>query len=292
VVTYVNGITGSILTANHVLDTGQSIFANVKTLLMGFRAYMPYVQGKYKLKIEDACNDTDILSGVATIVNTFTRDDIQGNITYTGIERSSKYNQVVVTYVDPDNKWTNQQVIYPETEAERQTYITIDGGRENKLEATFPSITNYAIAKDMARLLFNKSRFQESCSLTVTSEAMEFEPGDKIRIQSTLLNFGTTPWRIITIQLNDNMSYTLSCVRNPDTIYPHARFGEEDVVIPPYIPRGSTIYYPGVASGQPIGLVPPVTAPWPAPSGLSRACARRSFRPGGFRYGGLGTDSP
>jgi hypothetical protein len=266
VVTYVNGITGNILTCNHVLDTSTSILANVKTLLMGMRAYMPYVQGKYKLKIEDAGNDTDILSGVATIVNTFTRDEIQGNITYTGIERSSKYNQVVVTYVDPDNKFSTQQVIYPETESERQTYVVLDGGRENKLEATFPTITNYAIAKDMARLLFNKSRFQESCTLTVSSEAMELEPGDNIRIQSTMLNFGTTPWRIVQTTLNDNMTYTLSCVRNPDSIYPHARVGEEDYVIPPHIPRGSTIYYPGVAEGQPIGLVPPVTAPWPQPS--------------------------
>lgn len=266
VVTYVTGITGNILTCNHVLDTGQSIFANVKTMLMGMRAYMPYVQGKYKLKIEDAGNDTDILSGVATIVNTFTREDIVGNITYTGIERSSKYNQVAVTYVDPDNKWTTQQVIYPETETERQVYIALDGGRENKLEATFPTITNYAIAKDMARLLFNKSRFQESCTLTVTSEAMELEPGDNIRIQSTLLNFTTTPWRIVQITLNDDMSYTLACVRNPDNIYPHTRVGEEDIVLPPYIPRGATIYFPGIQAGPPIGLVPPVTAPWPSPS--------------------------
>ena len=266
VVTYVTGITGNILTCNHVLDTSQSIFANVKTMLMGMRAYMPYVQGKYKLKIEDAGNDTDILSGVATIVNTFTREDIVGNITYTGIERSSKYNQVAVTYVDPDNKWTTQQVIYPETETERQVYIALDGGRENKLEATFPTLTNYAIAKDMARLLFNKSRFQETCTLTVTSEAMELEPGDNIRIQSTLLNFTTTPWRIVQITLNDDMSYTLACVRNPDNIYPHTRVGEEDIVLPPYIPRGASIYFPGIEAGPPIGLVPPVTAPWPSPT--------------------------
>ena len=261
VVTYVNGITGNILSCNHVLDTGQTIFANVKTLLMGFRAYMPYIQGRYKLRIEDAGNDNDILSGVATIVATFNKDNIQGNVTYTGIERSNKYNQVVITYVDPDQKWSTQQVVYPESESERQTYITADGGRENKLEATFPTLTNYAMAKDMARLLFNKSRFQESCSLTVSSQAMELEPGDNIYIQSNLLNFTTTPWRIITATLNDDMTYDLGCVRNPDTIYPHTRYGEEDIVLPVYVPRGATIYFPTPSGSPPIGLVPPVTAP-------------------------------
>ena len=261
VVTYINGITGNILSCNHVLDTGQTIFANVKTLLMGFRAYMPYIQGKYKLRIEDAGNDNDILSGVATIVATFNKDNIQGNVTYTGIERSNKYNQVVITYVDPDQKWSTQQVVYPESESERQTYISADGGRENKLDATFPTLTNYAMAKDMARLLFNKSRFQESCSLTVSSQAMELEPGDNIYIQNNLLNFTTTPWRIITATLNDDMTYDLGCVRNPDTIYPHTRYGEEDIVLPVYVPRGATIYFPTPSGSPPIGLVPPVTAP-------------------------------
>ena len=261
VVTYVNGITGNIMSCNFVLETGQSIFANVKTLLMGFRAYMPYVQGKYKLKIEDAGSDTDILSGVATIVATFNKDNIQGNVTYTGIERSNKYNQVVITYVDPDQKWSTQQVIFPESESERQTYIALDGGRENKLEATFPTLTNYAMAKDMARLLFNKSRFQESCSLTVSSQAMELEPGDNIYIQSNLLNFTTTPWRIVQTTLNDDMTYDLACVRNPDTIYPHTRYGEEDIVLPTYVPRGATIYFPSPTYNPSIGLVPPTTAP-------------------------------
>ena len=260
IVTYVNGINGNILTCNYVLDTGSTIFANVKTLLMGFRAYMPYIQGKYKLKIEDAGNDTDILSGVATIVATFNKDNIQGNVTYTGIEKSAKYNQVAVTYVDPDQKWSNQTVVFPEGETDRQIYIQQDGGRENKLDATFPTITNYAIAKDMARLLFNKSRFQESCSLTVTSQAMELEPGDNIYIQSNLLNFTTTPWRIVSCALNDNMSYDLGCVRNPDTIYPHTRYNEEDVVLPVYVPRGATIYYPNVPGVRPVGLVPPTNA--------------------------------
>jgi hypothetical protein len=259
VVEYVPGIRGPIMTCNFVLDTGQTIFANVKTMLMGFRAYMPYVQGKYKLRIEDAGNEDDILSGVATIVATFTPDNIQGSVQFTGIDRTSKYNQAVITYVEPDQKYSTQQMIWPETEAERQVYIDLDGGRENKLEATFPTLTNYAMAKDMARLLFNKSRRQETCTLTVTSQALELEPGDNIRIQSNILDFDEDPWRVVSIKINDDMTVELGCVRNPDDIYPHARFNEEDIVLPPFIPDGAGIYYP--KSDNPVGdgLVPP---PW------------------------------
>jgi hypothetical protein len=264
-VTYLTGnnIQGPIMTCNAVVTTDQTIFANVKTLLMGFRAYMPYIQGKYKLKIEDAGNEYDILSGSAVIYQTFTKDDIQGDVVYTGIERSSKYNVVAVSYVDPDQKFSVQQVIFPETEAERQVFIDRDGGRENKLDATFPTITNYAIAKDFARLLFNKSRRQETCSITVSSRALELEPGDNIRIQSNILNFSEDPWRIVSFKLNDDMTVDLGCVRNPDDIYPYVRVGEEDYVVPLYIPKGSIIYYPGSENRLPLGLLPPTHAVFP-----------------------------
>lgn len=278
-VTYLNttgDITGPIMTCNFVLDTGQTLMSNVKTLLMGFRAYMPYVQGKYKLKIEDAGNETDITSGQAVIQMTAVASpylkstyegnvcDIVGDVTYTGIERSAKYNVVAVSYVDPDQKFSVQQVIYPETEEERQEYITKDGGRENKLEATFPTLTNYAMAKDMARLLFNKSRRQETVSLTISSEGLELEPGDSIRIQSNILNFGTIPWRIVSLKINDNMTVDLALVKNPDDIYPYTRVGEEDIVLAVYVPKGSIIYYPSSDNQPLIGLVPPTRAIYPS----------------------------
>ena len=263
-VTYTGGgQQGPIITCNTVLDTQQSLFANVKTLLMGCRSYLPFSQGKYKLKVEDAGNATDITSGVATIVQTFDADNIQGSVTYQAIERSAKYNVVEINFVNPDKAYAVESVIYPETLAERQTYIDKDGGRENKLTATFPTITNYAIAKDMARLLFNKSRFQESVSFTASSQALELEVGDNIRIQSTMLNFSTTPFRVITMKINNDMTVDLGCVRNDDSLYPHTRVGEEDIVLPPYIPKGGEVYYPKTIGGVPIGLIPPIVAPVP-----------------------------
>ncbi len=292
-VTYTTGggATGPILTCNYVVDTAQSIFANVKTLLMGFRAYMPYVQGKYRLRIEDAGNETDILSGAATIVATYTKDNIVGAINYTGIEKSAKYNVVSVSYVDPDQKFSVQNVIYPEAESERQSFITLDGGRENKLEATFPTLTNYAMAKDMARLLFNKSRRQETCSLTVSSQGLELEPGDNIRINSTILNFGTDPWRIVSIKINDNMTVDIGCVRNPDDIYPYVRAGEQDIVLPVYVPKGSTIYYPESNNQFLIGLVPPTYAVYPT-NFTPVIYNPGATNPNGVGGGGVGGGSP
>ena len=257
-VTYVTGIKGPILSSNYVLDTSASIFNNTKTLLENFRAYMPYVNGKYKLKIEDAGNATDILSGSADVVMTFTKDDIVGDIVYTGIERASKYNQVVVTWIDPDNKWTPQEAVYPQTETERQTYIAQDGNRENKGTFTAGAITNPIMAVDLARIIFWKSRLSDSLSLTVNSKGLDLEPGDCIHVTGNVLDFTTTyPWRVISMQLNNDMTVTLGCIYIPDSIFPYTRWGEPDKIYPVYVPKGAERYYPLITASVKNGLLPP-----------------------------------
>jgi hypothetical protein len=302
-VTYYTGAVGPILSCNYVLDTGQTLFSNVKALLSGFRAYMPYVQGKYKLKIEDAGNEIDVLSSVADIVTTavpgsfnklayeFNTCDIVGDVVYTGIERTSKYNQVAVTYVDPDQKWSNQIAVWPRTEAERQVFIAEDGGRENKADITMGSITNAIMALDMARLIFNKSRYQESCSLKISSEGFELEPGDNMRIRSNLLDFADVAWRVVSIKLNNDYTFDLGCIRNNALIYPYITYDAPDIVRPTFIPRGNEIYFPG--SNNPlIGIFPPTFAPFPA--GWSGNLPVGYFPPTNPTTGGTGggTGSP
>ena len=260
---YSSVITGPCLTLNHVLDTNATLFSNTKALLQNFRGYLPYIQGKYKLKIEDAGNPTNILSGAATIYHTFDKDNIVGDIQYTAIDKSSKYNHVAVSWVDPDNKWSVQQTVFPADETTRQTYITQDGGRENNLEMIMSGITNSQIAQDMARLLFNKSRYQESCSFKASAEAMELEPGDNVYIRGNILTFGTTPWRIVSLKINSDYTCDIACVRNPDFIYPYVQANTPDYVAAPYIPTGATIKAPILGTTAPVGLYPPSRAGLP-----------------------------
>jgi hypothetical protein len=258
-VTYVNGVRGPILTTNCVLDTDVTLMGNIKTLLQGCRSYLPYVQGKYKLKVEDAGNPTDITSGSALVVKTFTPDNIVGDISWGGVPRDSVYSEYEVTYVDPTNKWSTNTVTFPPTENERLAYKIIDGGRTNRGSATFPTLTNHAMAYDMARLLFLKSRRQETLNVTVNSEAFDLEPGDNVYVQGNILTFNigpeSVPWRIVSIKGNDDYTFDLGLVRNPDDIYPHTRARERDTVLPPYIPRYESIDYPITA--EDLSLYPP-----------------------------------
>lgn len=263
-VEYVPGKSGPFLTTNYVLDTSQTIFSNVKALLTNMRAYLPYVDGKYKLVVEDAGNPTDVTSPTAIISRSFTKDNIVDSIVYTGIEKSAKYNTVVVKYVDPGDKWNIAEAVFPGTESARQQLIAQDGGRENKFEITMGGITNWVMAYMMARTILLKSRYQDSCTLTVTSEAFDLEPGDNVYINGNILKFGDAnsinepfPWRIVSKKLNNDYTFELGCVRNPDFIYPFVTQGPRDEVLPPYIPKGAEIEYVGSGREYGVGLEPP-----------------------------------
>lgn len=294
-VQYTSAVRGPILTLNYVVDTGQTIFQNVKLLLQNFRAYLPYSRGRFVLKIEDAGNPEDILSGSAEIVAEFDKNNIQGDITYTAIERSSKYNQVVVRYVDPTNLWTEQSVVYPETESERYAFQQADGGRENKSEVTMAGITNYAIAKDMARLIFNKSRYQDSLSFVASSQALELEVGDNIYVNSNILAFGTDPnagaipWRVVSLKLNNDFTFSIGCVRNPDIIYPHVRVGEIDYKNALYVPKGSSPLK--IDPNKTVGLQPPSFAPRSTETPVNPLDVPTATNPNATAGGGVGAPS-
>lgn len=267
-VAYAPGLAGPIMTCNYVLDTGNSIMSNVKILLQGQRSYMPYIQGRYKLRVEDAGNETDITSGSATVIATFTKDDIVGDIVYSGVERSAQYTEVEVTYVSPADKFANQSAFWPETEAERQEYRDFDGGRPNRGQFTFPTITNPYMARDLAKLLFNKSRYQQSISLRVSARGIEIEPGDNIYVRGIMLDFfdstlfegDNIPWRVVATKLNDDFTVDLDCVRNPDFIYPHTQGNVRDSVATPYLPGpGNPI--PPFTPPDDIGVNPPGNNP-------------------------------
>ncbi|CAB4153812.1 Tip attachment protein J [uncultured Caudovirales phage] len=252
--------TGPILTMNYIVGTGATLFNNVQDMLKQFRAYMPYVQGKFKLLIEDGGNPTDITSSSYNVAATFDKTNIQGDLTYTGIERTSKYSVVTVSYVDPDQKWTEQQVVYPESEADRTYYKNLDGGRENKRDEKFTGITNPNVAKAFAKMIFMKSREQDSITLTVGSQGFELDVGDIVYIDANILKFGTTPggntigWRVISIKMNNDYTFTLGCVRHIPTIYPYVRTGGMVYKVKLHVPKGTSYVYPKEPGSVPAAL--------------------------------------
>tara|TARA_S200002703_G_scaffold146392_1_gene141415 strand:- start:2117 stop:4501 length:2385 start_codon:yes stop_codon:yes gene_type:complete len=254
-VTYTeDGTQGPAMTINGVINTNNQLFDNIKQLLQGARSMMPFVQGRYKVKVEDAGNDTDITSSTVQIAQDLDDDNIIGGIQMASEKKSTKYNKVVVNFVHPDLEFTNQQVIKDQT----SDFATADNNETLLGEFNFPTLTNEALARDLARIIVLKSRTARTIKLTATQESMNLEPGDIIRITQTVPNLNAKTFRITGLEINNNMTVTIQAVEHDAELYPFV--SQPQVEIPPALFLPSQYVFtptPKVNTPTPITVAPP-----------------------------------
>jgi len=259
-VTYYTGQQGRALTGNQVIQTNSKLIDNVKATVQACRGIMPYVQGKYKLQIEDGGNLNDITSSSATIVYSAGDDDIIGGIEMRGEAKNTKYNQVVVNYIDPDTDFQNQSIAYPETDsADHVAALTEDNNEELKGDFNFPSITNVYMAKDLAQMIFDKSRQQRQIQFTGRPELMTVVPGDIINVTNSRLGLSADPFRVVGINIRADSTVSIEAVEHLPTIYPYITTDEEDTFELPFL-QDPIIPDPikPITPDKPVGVVPPL----------------------------------
>ena len=251
---YTSRISGRALTMNAFVDTGKKAIDNVKTLVAGARAIFPFVQGRYKLKPEDGGNATDITSATVDIAYDIDKTVVVGGLTLTGERKNTKYNQVIVNFIDPDRGFTNQQVVYKDSND-----LTVDSNEPLIGEYTFHTITNPSIARDLAEMIYKKSRQQRTVSFTGTQELHNIEVGDVIRITDEILLLNNDMFRVVGIKLRNDLLVDIEAVEHDPQVYPFVT--GPTVELPPslYLPDTYSIF-PLVRElpENPISLVPPI----------------------------------
>lgn len=244
-VTYSTGVTGKAITMNAVVSVQPKLLDNVKMLLSGCRAFMPFIQGRYKIKIEDGGNATDITSATLTSAYDVTTDELVSTVALQGEKKENKYNQVIVRYVDPDKEFTEQQVSYSVS-----ADVTADG--EDLIgDFQFFTISNKNIAEDIARMIYKKSRNQRYIQFSATPELLAVEPGDIITVTSSQLNLSADTFRVTNMNFDPGGSVSVQARQHDATLYPFVSGAE--IVIP------AKTFAPDVYNLTPISPVQPST---------------------------------
>ena len=251
--------TGKILTLNGVLSTNSKIIDNVRQLLSGCRSILPFIEGRYKLKVEDGGNATDITSSTIAVAYDITADNIVGTIALGGETKTTKFNNVFVNYIDPDLEYSSQQVAFSEAGD-----LAVDDNEDLTGEFTFDTITNPYMARDFARMIYKKSRSQRTISMTCTQELMDVEPGDIVRVTDTVLNLTTATFRVTNMKLNNDGTVGIEAAEHVAANYPY-QTGPQVEIPPP-------LFLPDEYQGKPIqkvigkiGVNPPPGSPPPRP---------------------------
>lgn len=226
------GETGPIMTTNAVIDTSRTILNNTKVLLSGARSFLPFVQGRYKLRVEDGGHPTDITSSTVSVAYDITEDNLIGTVSLTGEQKDTKYNQVIINYIDPMREFSSQQVFFS-TSGD----VAIDDNEDLTGEFTFETLTNRAIAQDIARMVYKKSRKQRQITFSATQELLDVEVGDIVRVTDQILNLSQVTFRVMGITLEVAGNLKLECVEHDATIYPHVATVQTELPPPVFLPN-------------------------------------------------------
>lgn len=209
-----------IFKTNIVLDTGEEIFRNVERLLLGCRGFLPYTQGQYALKIDQATSSLMTLD-TSTII---------GGIKISGSKKEDRFNRVVVKFPNPETDWQPDQAIWPDAgSTEETTYLAEDGGTLLVDEVDLDGITNYYSARDIARILVLRSRNALRVGLQATSEALDLTIGDVVSITHPTPGWTAKPFQVEEVSLNYDGTVGLSLIEYESSIYAYDPANEETV---------------------------------------------------------------
>jgi len=215
-VTAYGSTTIDVMDCNAIIDTSSPVIDNVREFLKGCRGYLPYVSGKYKLIVET--------TGSSSI--TVTEDDIIGGYTLASPTKNSKYNRVIVSYVNPARNYQVDEVQFPEIDdssyaaADKHAAMkTVDGGFLLEGRFDMKTITSPYQALELAEVILRRSREALGLTINVSFSAYDVAIGDIVGVTHSSLGFSNKQFRILGINFNADFTLGLDLMQHEDSHY-------------------------------------------------------------------------
>lgn len=223
----------NLFDCNAVIDTGQKLIDNTRTLLKGMRGFLPYTQGKYKLIIETT----------GSSVLTLNEDNIIGGIKVSSERKNEKYNRVQANFINPDKNYQSDTVVY---DTDHATLKAADGGFLQEGVIDLPTITNPYQALEFGEIVLQRSRNNLSLELTANYQAMNLAIGDIVAVTSTITGMSAKPFRVVGMAINPSFEVALSLQEHQDAWYTFDEKTQVAVIPDTNFPDPFTIEAPSV----------------------------------------------
>ncbi len=205
-----------IMDMNAVIDTKKKCIDNLKTMVTGFRGYLNYSNGEYKVLAES--------TGSAAI--SLTEDNIIGGIQVSSLDRNSRFNRVIVTFVNPDKNYQVDEAQWPEvtdsgyTSADQHaTMKTADGGFLQEGRFDFPTITSYYQALELAEVICRRSRNNLNVALRCDATGLDLMVGELVNVTHATPGFSAKTFRVQGMQVNADLTTELQLTEYQAAVY-------------------------------------------------------------------------
>ena len=232
-----------LMNSNIVIDTSKKAIDNVKDLVRGSRSYLNFSSGKYKILVES--------SGSASI--TLTEDNILGGITVLSKNKNSRYNRVIVSYINPSKNYQSDTTQFPPVYEDPELIVTADkfetmkaedGGLLLEGKFDFSMFTNKFQAQEMAEIILRRSRSSLNISIKADATALDLSIGDIVNITHATPAFSAKPFRVQGMSLNADQSVSLQCSEHQDSYYTFGTQSPLEEVVDTTLPNPFTVQAP------------------------------------------------
>jgi len=205
-----------IMDCNAILDTSKKVMENVREVITGCRGYLTFTGGEYKLLIET--------TGSANI--TLTEDDIIGGYNLSSEDKNSKYNRVIVSFVNPDRNWQVDEVQWPEVDDsgyaaadQHATMKAADGGFLLEGRFDMKTLTSPYQALEMAEVICRRSRDALKLDIICGGDAYDLAVGDIVAITHSSIGFSSKDMRVVGFTFNEDYTIGLSLIEHQNAHY-------------------------------------------------------------------------
>ncbi len=205
-----------LLDSHPVVDTSRKAIDIVADFVKGTRSYLNFTGGKYKVLVET--------TGSASI--TLTEDNIIGGINVASKNKNSRYNRVIVNFINPSKNYQSDTAQFPPVDetglASADTHSnmkTADGGILLEGEFDFPMIVNQHQAQELAEIILRRSRSSLDVAVKCDGTGLDLAVGDIVNITHATPSFSSKPFRIQGMTINTDHTITLQLSEHQDSYY-------------------------------------------------------------------------
>ena len=205
-----------LMNSHAVVDTSKKAINNVKDFIRGCRGYLNFTAGKYNILVET--------TGSASI--SLTEDNIIGGISVSSKSKNSRYNRVIVTFINPDKDYQSDTAQFPPVDEtglvsadQHSTMKTADGDLLLEGRFDFSMLTSPYQAQEMAEIILRRSRTSLDISIQSDASALDLAIGDIVNITHATPSFSAKPFRVQGMTINSDMTVSLQCTEHQDSFY-------------------------------------------------------------------------
>ena len=205
-----------LIDSHTVVDTSKRAIDIVKDFIRGARAYLNFSGGQYKILVET--------TGTASI--SLTEDNIIGGISVQSKSKNSRYNRVIVSFINPGKNYQSDNAQFPPVDEtglasadQHSTMKTADGGLLLEGRFDFSMFTSPYQAQEMAEIILRRSRSSIYISLTADANALDLAVGDLVNVTHATPGFSAKAFRVQGMSLNPDQTVSLQCSEHQDSFY-------------------------------------------------------------------------